>query len=224
MNFDCRDGAIPTVTLVVGGNLLRGNWWRINFCTLVKLTFERAISNKWLLILELGFRSARFRNSEKYCFWHCSCPLCCSASGWHCHCERGSPVWFRVFRWSSVSIHSSASICNAACHEHRYKQATNFIKLNSEFGLVIKAFFQLMFKILIHEGEITYDLNLYAGTITQLFGAGESECSVIMLWTYALASVSITLWSTFFLWLVSWTAHYWEFLAIHLMEKFCPLN
>ncbi|GAB4847656.1 hypothetical protein Ancab_026718 [Ancistrocladus abbreviatus] len=41
------------------------------------------------------------------------------------------------------------------------------------------------------------------GTITQLFGAGESECSVIMLWTYSLASVSLTLWSTFFLWLVS---------------------
>ncbi|KAJ4702358.1 putative Auxin efflux carrier family protein [Melia azedarach] len=41
------------------------------------------------------------------------------------------------------------------------------------------------------------------GTITQLFGAGESECSVIMLWTYALASISLTLWSTFFLWLVA---------------------
>ncbi|KAK9284497.1 hypothetical protein L1049_023671 [Liquidambar formosana] len=41
------------------------------------------------------------------------------------------------------------------------------------------------------------------GTITQLFGAGESECSVIMLWTYALASVSLTLWSTFFMWLVA---------------------
>ncbi|KAM7255650.1 hypothetical protein ACFE04_008548 [Oxalis oulophora] len=40
------------------------------------------------------------------------------------------------------------------------------------------------------------------GTITQLFGVAESECSVILLWTYALASVSITLWSTFFLWLV----------------------
>ncbi|XP_022975359.1 protein PIN-LIKES 3-like [Cucurbita maxima] len=40
------------------------------------------------------------------------------------------------------------------------------------------------------------------GTITQLFGAGEAECSVIMLWTYALASVSLTLWSTFFMWLV----------------------
>ncbi|KAL5707308.1 Protein PIN-LIKES 3 [Ranunculus cassubicifolius] len=41
------------------------------------------------------------------------------------------------------------------------------------------------------------------GTMTQLFGTGESECSVIMLWTYALASVSLTLWSTLFMWLVS---------------------
>ncbi|XP_026659697.2 protein PIN-LIKES 3-like isoform X2 [Phoenix dactylifera] len=41
------------------------------------------------------------------------------------------------------------------------------------------------------------------GTITQLFGAGESECSVIFLWAYALASFSLTLWSTFFMWLVS---------------------
>ncbi|KAL5752246.1 hypothetical protein ACOSQ2_022753 [Xanthoceras sorbifolium] len=40
------------------------------------------------------------------------------------------------------------------------------------------------------------------GTMTQLFGAGESECSVILLWTYAMASVSLTLWSTFFLWFV----------------------
>ncbi|KAF7809540.1 protein PIN-LIKES 3-like [Senna tora] len=41
------------------------------------------------------------------------------------------------------------------------------------------------------------------GTMAQLFGGGESECSVIMLWTYALASVAVTLWSTCFLWLVS---------------------
>ncbi|XP_065847558.1 protein PIN-LIKES 1-like [Euphorbia lathyris] len=41
------------------------------------------------------------------------------------------------------------------------------------------------------------------GVITQLFGAGETECSVIMLWAYALASVSLTLWSTFFMWLVA---------------------
>ncbi|KAL3372406.1 hypothetical protein AABB24_008790 [Solanum stoloniferum] len=41
------------------------------------------------------------------------------------------------------------------------------------------------------------------GTITQLFGAGESECSVIMFWAYALASITLTLWTTFFMWLVS---------------------
>ncbi|CAA7013537.1 unnamed protein product [Microthlaspi erraticum] len=41
------------------------------------------------------------------------------------------------------------------------------------------------------------------GTITQLFGAGESECSVILLWTYALASISLTVWPTFFMWFVA---------------------
>ncbi|KAG2324339.1 hypothetical protein Bca4012_038854 [Brassica carinata] len=41
------------------------------------------------------------------------------------------------------------------------------------------------------------------GTITQLFGTGESECSVIMLWAYGLASVSLTAWPTFFMWLVA---------------------
>ncbi|KAJ6414265.1 hypothetical protein OIU84_006979 [Salix udensis] len=41
------------------------------------------------------------------------------------------------------------------------------------------------------------------GAITQLFGAGETECSVIILWAYALASISLTLWSTFFMWLVA---------------------
>ncbi|KAE9605269.1 putative membrane transport protein [Lupinus albus] len=39
-------------------------------------------------------------------------------------------------------------------------------------------------------------------TITQLFGAGEGECSVIMLATYSCAAVSLTLWSTLFMWLV----------------------
>ncbi|KAF7837438.1 protein PIN-LIKES 3-like [Senna tora] len=39
-------------------------------------------------------------------------------------------------------------------------------------------------------------------TITQLFGAGVGECSAVMLATYACASVSLTLWSTFFMWLV----------------------
>ncbi|XP_031269281.1 protein PIN-LIKES 3-like isoform X1 [Pistacia vera] len=41
------------------------------------------------------------------------------------------------------------------------------------------------------------------GTITQLFQTSVSECSVIMLWTYAVASLAITLWTTFYMWLLS---------------------
>ncbi|XP_055803043.1 protein PIN-LIKES 3-like [Solanum dulcamara] len=41
------------------------------------------------------------------------------------------------------------------------------------------------------------------GTITQLFEVGESECSVIMLWNYALASVALTLWTTYYMWVLS---------------------
>ncbi|KAM6595742.1 hypothetical protein CsatA_006266 [Cannabis sativa] len=44
------------------------------------------------------------------------------------------------------------------------------------------------------------------GTMTQLFGAGEKECSVIMFWTYALASISLTIWCTYFMWLVTTTS------------------
>ncbi|KAF5184569.1 Auxin efflux carrier family protein [Thalictrum thalictroides] len=40
-------------------------------------------------------------------------------------------------------------------------------------------------------------------TVTQLFSAGENECSVIMLWTYIFASLAITLWATFYMWLVA---------------------
>ncbi|KAF7130697.1 hypothetical protein RHSIM_Rhsim10G0190900 [Rhododendron simsii] len=41
------------------------------------------------------------------------------------------------------------------------------------------------------------------GTITQLFEVGESECSVIMLWNYAVAALFLTLWTAYYMWLVS---------------------
>ncbi|KAH7849979.1 hypothetical protein Vadar_025899 [Vaccinium darrowii] len=41
------------------------------------------------------------------------------------------------------------------------------------------------------------------GTITQLFEVGESECSVIMLWNYVVASLFVTLWTAYYMWLVS---------------------
>ncbi|KAI4351222.1 hypothetical protein L6164_005600 [Bauhinia variegata] len=54
--------------------------------------------------------------------------------------------------------------------------------------------------ILLLEYAVPPAINM--GTITQIFGVGESECSVILLATYAVASVSLTLWCTFFMWLV----------------------
>ncbi|XP_074294034.1 protein PIN-LIKES 1-like [Silene latifolia] len=41
------------------------------------------------------------------------------------------------------------------------------------------------------------------GTISQLFEAGEAECSVIMLWTYIVSALALTLWATYFMSLVS---------------------
>ncbi|KAI5683891.1 hypothetical protein M9H77_05119 [Catharanthus roseus] len=41
------------------------------------------------------------------------------------------------------------------------------------------------------------------GTLTQLFRSCETECSVIMLWNYLVAAVALTLWTTYYLWIVS---------------------
>ena len=40
-------------------------------------------------------------------------------------------------------------------------------------------------------------------TMSQLFEFGQSECSVVMLWSYGVAAISLTLWCSFFMWLVS---------------------
>ncbi|URE42882.1 Membrane transport protein [Musa troglodytarum] len=42
-----------------------------------------------------------------------------------------------------------------------------------------------------------------AGTMAQLFDVAQEECSVIFLWTYLIAAVSLTVWSTIFMWILS---------------------
>ncbi|XP_010548200.1 PREDICTED: protein PIN-LIKES 5-like [Tarenaya hassleriana] len=41
------------------------------------------------------------------------------------------------------------------------------------------------------------------GTMTQLFNVGQDECSVLLLWTYLVAALALTIWSTIFLSLLS---------------------
>ncbi|XP_022923232.1 protein PIN-LIKES 5-like [Cucurbita moschata] len=40
-------------------------------------------------------------------------------------------------------------------------------------------------------------------TMTQLFGVGQEECSVILLWSYLAAALSLALWSALIMWLLS---------------------
>ncbi|CAI9753318.1 unnamed protein product [Fraxinus pennsylvanica] len=41
------------------------------------------------------------------------------------------------------------------------------------------------------------------GTMTQLFDVAQEECSVLFLWTYLVAAVALTVWSTVFMWILS---------------------
>ncbi|XP_041017123.1 protein PIN-LIKES 7 [Juglans microcarpa x Juglans regia] len=41
------------------------------------------------------------------------------------------------------------------------------------------------------------------GTMTQLFDVGQEECSVLFLWTYVVAAVALTVWSTVYMWILS---------------------
>ncbi|KAJ4844238.1 hypothetical protein Tsubulata_021413 [Turnera subulata] len=72
------------------------------------------------------------------------------------------------------------------------------VKFAVRFGLVHHD--PLYLFVLLLQYSLPPAMNL--ATITQLFGIAQTECSVILLWTYALASIAITLWTTFFMWLV----------------------
>lgn len=73
--------------------------------------------------------------------------------------------------------------------------------------LLVASNFLLILTINIDKGYVCLTMFVLClnvlGTMMQLFGAGKSECSVIMLWTYASAPVFLTLWSTIFLWIVT---------------------
>ncbi|KAJ0085959.1 hypothetical protein Patl1_09326 [Pistacia atlantica] len=98
-------------------------------------------------------------------------------------------------------IQDSASLLGDGAIPHRHTDCWSKPSQRSQrFGLVHSDDPLYEFVLLL---QFAMPPAMNIGTITQLFGAGESECSVIMLWTYGLASISLTFWSTFFMWLVS---------------------
>ncbi|XP_021717741.1 protein PIN-LIKES 3-like [Chenopodium quinoa] len=67
------------------------------------------------------------------------------------------------------------------------------------FGII--QFNPLFMFVLLLQYAVPPAMNI--STMTEMFGTVESESSVIMLWTYALSPIALTLWCTLFLWLVS---------------------
>ena len=41
------------------------------------------------------------------------------------------------------------------------------------------------------------------GTMTQLFDVAQEECSILFLWTYLVAALALTVWSTIYMWILS---------------------
>ncbi|TXG59221.1 hypothetical protein EZV62_013794 [Acer yangbiense] len=73
------------------------------------------------------------------------------------------------------------------------------VKFAHHFGLIGSS--SLYQFVLLLQYALPPAMNI--GTITQLFETNMSECSVIMLWTYVVAAFSLTLWITFYMWLVA---------------------
>ncbi|KAK0603734.1 hypothetical protein LWI29_008076 [Acer saccharum] len=73
------------------------------------------------------------------------------------------------------------------------------VKVVHHFGLIGSS--SLYQFVLLLQYALPPAMNI--GTITQLFETNMSECSVIMLWTYVVAAFSLTLWITFYMWLVA---------------------
>ncbi|CAL9065943.1 protein PIN-LIKES 7-like [Musa acuminata AAA Group] len=78
------------------------------------------------------------------------------------------------------------------------------------FGIgVVKAAYELGFVpydplyryVLMIQFTVPPAMNI--ATMAQLFDVGQDECSVIFLWTYVIATVALTVWSTIFMWILS---------------------
>lgn len=105
----CSKGAIPSLILMMGGNLTKGSHthWSINACYYTNA-----------LIYPQYARFTRFRNQI---FAHNRC-LVDSLHGFaivrHSHCERSNSSRYCALR-SFVSVHPSDAVCCSTCHEHQ---------------------------------------------------------------------------------------------------------
>ncbi|XVE68779.1 hypothetical protein DITRI_Ditri09bG0097500 [Diplodiscus trichospermus] len=73
------------------------------------------------------------------------------------------------------------------------------VKAAKHFGMVDSSSFY-QFTLLL---QYAMPPGMNIGSISQMLGVGEGEFSVIMLWSYVAAAFSLTLWTAFYMWLVT---------------------
>lgn len=76
-------------------------------------------------------------------------------------------------------------------------------KMSSLLNLTHNKLIKLMFMILSDLIILLFINQKNAGTMTQLFDVAQEECSVLFMWTYLVAALALTIWSTVFMWLLS---------------------
>lgn len=141
--------------------------------------------------VKIGIKNS---NCSDYCeIYNTSC-------SWDWYCKGGFKFRLSSF-WSSLPLCPYDSVHSSTCYEYWYVSYTFFIyilhhNLNYCFhlGPYNWGLFHLMWSL---------NVNVNVGTMTQLFDVAQEECSVLFLWTYLVAALALTGWSTVFMWILS---------------------
>lgn len=118
----CSDAAIPTMTLIMGGNLLKGEtlyfvnsgFWNeiVPFCSFFDDMVKEKSFGKW-------DRFERIKHSSVEHCGDCSCEIYFAPCFGYRSCESSYTFESGAFRFF-VSVCASASICTSTSHEYRY--------------------------------------------------------------------------------------------------------
>ncbi|XP_009420836.2 protein PIN-LIKES 7-like [Musa acuminata AAA Group] len=99
------------------------------------------------------------------------------------------------------SVVSNAVIVAIVCVRYLVLPVIGIAVVRAAYGLGLVPYDPLYRYVLMIQFGVPPAMNI--GTMAQLFDVGQEECSVIFLWTYVVATVAVTVWSTVFMWILS---------------------
>ncbi|RRT69257.1 hypothetical protein B296_00005664 [Ensete ventricosum] len=180
LSFDrCSDGTVPCITLILGGNLTQGKK-SLSFCNLH--------AHESIIHLKASETCAGLRKSVIR-------PVLIVAIV----CVR-----YVILPAFGIAVVKAAYGLGFVPYDPLYRYV-----LMVQFGLPPamsigkKAPSLFSSTCFVERKGFQGDEHNCAGTMAQLFDVGQEECSVIFLWTYLIAAVSLTVWSTIFMWILS---------------------